>query len=146
MRIERLIRAIAGMLLLAVGTAHAADPLARADVQTLITAALDPEFVRDRDVLVDLVEIPPDTTLDRHWHPGEEFQYYLEGELTVEIEGKPPYQARPGTVGHIPYRAMHNVRSGPSGAKVLVFRVHTRGHPTRHPETESRPENGDAHR
>ena len=125
---------IAASLLLANGMpAHAADPLARADIETLLAAQLDPGFVRDRDVLVDLVAIPPNTTLERHWHPGEEFQYYLEGELTVEVEGRPPVAARPGTVGHIPYRAIHTVRSGASGAKVLVFRVHTRGQPTRHP-------------
>ena len=142
MRIECLILAFAATLPLSAGPAHAADPLARADVRTLITAALDPEFVRDRDVLVDLVVIPPNTTLDRHWHPGEEFQYYLEGDLTVEIEGKPPYEAKAGAVGHIPYRTTHTVRTGAAGAKVLVFRVHTRGLPTRYAEHEPRDRNG----
>ena len=90
-------------------------------------------------VLVDVVVIPPNTTLDAHWHPGEEFQYYLEGEVTVEIEGKPTIVGKPGAVGHIPFRAMHTAKTGAAGAKILVFRVHTEGEPMRHPATTPPP-------
>lgn len=128
--------AVAAVSLLAVGAARAEGPLARADVKTLMQAALAEEVARDRDVIVDLVVIPPDTTLDRHWHPGEEFQYYLEGEVTMEVEGQPPFVGKPGAVGHIPYRKLHTAKTGAAGAKILVFRVHAKGEPMRYLEGE----------
>jgi hypothetical protein len=41
-------------------------------VTNLLTAALSTEFTPDREILIDLVEIPPNHKLDWHWHPGEE--------------------------------------------------------------------------
>jgi len=113
-------------------TAAQASPFAKAKVANLLTRALAGDFTPDREVLVDLVEVPPHTTLERHWHPGEEFHYYLEGEPEIAIEGQATIHARPGTVGHIPYRAKHVLSTGEHGAKVLVFRVHTAGEPMRH--------------
>ena len=134
-----------GIVLVAAGallggtTPDAAAPPAKANVQNLLQQVLDPEFVAGREVLVDFVEIPPNGVLERHWHPGEEFQYYLEGEVTVEIAGRPTIVGKPGGVGHIPFRAVHNARSGPAGAKILVFRVHSEGEPMRHPATTPPP-------
>src|SRR5678815_2673586 len=53
-------------------------------VTNLLTVALSTEFTPDREVLIDLVEIPPNQKLDWHWHPGEEFHYYLEGNPVIE--------------------------------------------------------------
>jgi hypothetical protein len=47
---------------------------AKSTVTNLMHRSLDESFNPDREVLVDLVEIPPNTSLDRHWHPGEEFR------------------------------------------------------------------------
>jgi quercetin dioxygenase-like cupin family protein len=94
---------------------------------------LDESFTPDREVLVDLVEIPPHTALDRHWHPGEEFHYYLEGEVEIQIEGQDSIRGIPGTTGHVPFERPHRAVAGARGAKVLVFRVHTRGRPWRYP-------------
>ena len=101
-------------------------------VTNLLTVALSTEFTPDREVLIDLVEIPPNQKLDWHWHPGEEFHYYLEGEPFVSIGGKPAVMAEQGTVGHIPFRAEHVLSTREKGAKVVVFRVHTAGQPMRH--------------
>ena len=118
-------------------TPDAAAPVVQANVQNLLQRALDPEFTAGREVLVDLVEIPPNGTLERHWHPGEEFHYYLEGDAQIEIDGQPTVQGKPGTVGHVPFRARHRAMAGPQGAKVLVFRVHTQGQPWRYPAEAS---------
>jgi quercetin dioxygenase-like cupin family protein len=120
-------------------TPDAASPATTPAVQTLLHAALADEFTPGRDVLVDLVEIPPNSALERHWHPGEEFHYYLEGDARVEIDGQPAVDGKPGTVGHVPFRKAHRAVAGPKGAKVLVFRVHTRGEPWRYPARESVP-------
>jgi quercetin dioxygenase-like cupin family protein len=128
-----------GIVLVAAGallggtTPDAAAPPTKANVQNLLQQVLDPEFVAGREVLVDFVEIPPNGVLERHWHPGEEFHYYLEGDARIEIEGQPPIEGKPGTVGHVPFKAKHRAMAGPQGAKVLVFRVHTQGQPWRYP-------------
>lgn len=123
---------VAAVALLGGTTPDAAAPPPKVDVQNLLKQVLHPEFAAQREVLVDLVEIPPNGALEFHWHPGEEFQYYLEGDARVEIEGQPPVEGKPGTVGHVPFKARHRAMAGPLGAKVLVFRVHTQGEPMRY--------------
>lgn len=124
---------------LAVGVAWAGEPIPSGDlaVVTLMKRALERDFTPDREVLVDLVEIPPNTTLDRHWHPGEEFHYYLEGEVEIAIDGEASIKGTPGTVGHVPYRKLHTAITGDEGAKILVFRVHSKGEPVRYLEGEN---------
>ncbi len=103
-----------------------------AKVTNLLTTALSGEFTPGREVLIDLVEIPPNGKLDWHWHPGEEFHYYLEGNPVIERVGAPRIAGQPGTVGHVPFRQRHQATAGDQGAKVLVFRVHTQGEPWRY--------------
>ena len=101
-------------------------------VTNLLTATLSTEFTPGREVLIDLVEIPPNQKLDWHWHPGEEFHYYLEGNPVIERTGAPPIVGKPGTVGHIEFKQRHQARAGDQGAKIVVFRVHTKGEPWRY--------------
>ncbi len=108
----------------------------KAEVKNLLTQALDEKFTPGREVLVDDVRIPPNTALERHWHPGEEFHVYLEGEVEVQIEGLPTIHGKPGMVGHVPFRKPHRAVAGPHGAHILVFRVHTTGAPWRYPAPE----------
>lgn len=113
---------------------EAATPPTEMVLKNLLEQPLDSTFVKDREVVVSLVEIPPNTTLERHWHPGEEFHYYLDGKVTIEIEGQPPIIGLPGHVGHVPFRKMHTAITGKEGARALVFRVHTTGAPVRYLE------------
>ena len=101
-------------------------------VTNLLTVALSPDFTPDRDVLIDLVEIPPNQKLDWHWHAGEEFHYYLEGNPVIERRDAPPIVGTPGTIGHVAFKQRHQASAGDKGAKILVFRVHTKGAPWRY--------------
>ena len=103
-------------------------------VTNLLTAALSTEFTPGREVLIDLVEIPPNQKLDWHWHPGEEFHYYLEGNPIIERVDAPPIIGKPGTVGHVAFKQRHQATAGEKGARILVFRVHTKGEPWRYLE------------
>jgi quercetin dioxygenase-like cupin family protein len=118
-----------------VGTSYGASQ-AKSKVTNLLQEPLSEKFTPGREVLVDLVEIPPNSQLDRHWHPGEEFHYYLEGDPEITIEGKGPTHPALGTVGHVPFETLHRAGAGKSGAKILVFRVHTKGKPWRYLESE----------
>jgi quercetin dioxygenase-like cupin family protein len=105
---------------------------AGSNVTNLLTTALSTEFTPNREILIDLVEIPPNQKLDWHWHPGEEFHYYLEGDPVIELADAPPIVGRPGTVGHVGFRQRHQATAGSKGAKIVVFRVHTKGAPWRY--------------
>lgn len=117
---------------------------AASKVTNLLTAALSPEFTPDREVLIDLVEIPPNQKLDWHWHPGEEFHYYLAGDPVIELADAPPIIGKPGTVGHVAFKQRHQATAGDKGAKIIVFRVHTKGSPWRYLDKveDRKPEGG----
>ena len=124
------------------GTSYGANQ-EKSKVTNLLQDSLSERFTPGREVLVDLVEIPPNSQLDRHWHPGEEFHYYLDGDPEITIDGKGLTRPALGTVGHVPYETLHRAGAGKAGAKILVFRVHTKGKPWRYLESE-RDEGSDA--
>ena len=78
-----------------------------------------------REVIQARVELAPGVTSPRHWHPGEEIIYVLEGSLEYQVEGKPPVTLKAGDVFFIPARAIHsakNVGSG-NGAELATYVV-----------------------
>jgi len=56
-------------------------------------------------------EIAPGGQFGRHYHPGHEYVYVLSGEVTLEIDGKPPVILKPGTAFHIEPSVIHNGRN-----------------------------------
>lgn len=95
----------------------------------LLTSQL--EAVDGTEVVVSITTVPPHTTLPRHWHPGEEFAYVLEGTFVLWQEGKADEIYRKGDVGKVPLKQVHTVSTKDEGATVLIFRVHEVGQPGR---------------
>ena len=120
--------------LVACNTPRMSSPPTELKLENLLQKSLAEEFTPGREIVVSYVEIPPNMTMDRHWHPGEEFHYYLEGKVEIAIDGEPSIIGTPGTVGHVPFKQMHTAIAGEKGAKILVFRVHTKGEPVRYLE------------
>ena len=83
------------------------------------------------EVIVSDVVIPPNGQVARHYHPGEEFLYLIEGTAIHVEEGKPDLPLEAGDSYAIPPRAIHSPRGGPEGARAIVFRVHVAGQPER---------------
>ena len=83
------------------------------------------------EVIVSDVVIPPNGQVARHYHPGEEFLYLIEGTAIHVEEGKPDLPLKAGDTYTIPPRAIHSPRGGPDGARAIVFRVHVAGQPER---------------
>ncbi len=83
------------------------------------------------EVIVSDVVIPPNGQVARHYHPGEEFLYLIEGTAIHVEEGKPDLPLKAGDTYTIPPRAIHAPRGGPDGARAIVFRVHVAGQPER---------------
>ena len=79
------------------------------------------------EVIVSDVVIPPGATVPRHYHPGEEFLYVIEGSAIHVQEGQEDIELRAGQGYAIPARAVHAPRGGPEGARAVAFRVHVAG-------------------
>lgn len=80
----------------------------------------------DLEVIVSDVVIPPGAQVPRHYHPGEEFLYVIEGSAIHVEEGKPDRVLNTGDGYVIPPRAIHEPKGGPEGARGIVFRVHVK--------------------
>ena len=81
--------------------------------------------VPGREVVQAIVDIDPGVTSPKHWHPGEEIIYVLEGSLEYQVEGKPPVTLKAGEVLFIPTGTVHaakNVGSG-RGAELATYVV-----------------------
>jgi quercetin dioxygenase-like cupin family protein len=83
------------------------------------------------EVIVSDVVIPPNGQVARHYHPGEEFLYLIEGTAIHVEEGKPDLPLKAGDSYAILPRAIHAPKGGPEGARAIVFRVHVAGQPER---------------
>jgi quercetin dioxygenase-like cupin family protein len=66
----------------------------------------------------------------KHTHPGEEVAYVLEGQLTVEVEGKPPVTLKAGDVFFVPGGTVHAAKnSGTTPAKIVSTYILEKGKP-----------------
>ncbi len=79
------------------------------------------------EVIISDVIIPPNAEVPRHYHPGEEFVYVIEGSAIHVEEGKEDRLVMAGEAFTIPPEAIHAPRGGPDGARAIVFRVHVEG-------------------
>lgn len=116
----------AGFLLLISASFSGADEL---KLENLMREKL--ESASRLEVVVSKVHIPPSTTLPRHWHPGEEFVYVLEGTVTLWQKGKANVSAKEGDALKVPLKQIHTALTGDEGVTLLVFRVHEEGKPER---------------
>ena len=83
-----------------------------------------------REMIQNRVDIDPDAPAIRHWHPGEEIIYVLEGSLEYEIDGEPPTTVSAGEALTVPAERVHSVRNvGEGNAAELATYVVEKGKP-----------------
>jgi quercetin dioxygenase-like cupin family protein len=86
--------------------------------------------VPGREVIQNRVEIGPEAPLVRHWHPGEEIIYVLEGSLEYQIDGEEPKTYEAGEALMVPAEKIHAVRNvGTGNAAELATYVVEKGKP-----------------
>ncbi|WP_244109990.1 MULTISPECIES: cupin domain-containing protein [Burkholderia] len=83
----------------------------------------------DREMGMGLAEFPPDAVKPRHAATGPELCYVLEGEVVVQVDGKPPAAYHAGETFRLPAGVAHVTRAGPAGAKVVAAWVRVPGQP-----------------
>ena len=98
-------------------------------LENLLSAEL--ESVDGTEVIVSRVTIPANTSLPKHWHPGEEFAYILEGSVVLWQKGKEEIIGKKGDVIKVPLKQIHTAVTKDEAATILVFRVHEKGKPER---------------
>jgi quercetin dioxygenase-like cupin family protein len=91
----------------------------------------DLEGADGREVMMYRADFVPGGALGRHFHPGPELLYILEGALILETDGHPPVTLKAGDSAHLPFKHIHKARNASSTepAKVLVFLVGEKGQP-----------------
>ncbi|MFC1886991.1 cupin domain-containing protein [Thermodesulfobacteriota bacterium] len=98
-------------------------------VEDLLSSQL--EVVEGTEVVVSQVTIPANTSFPKHWHPGEEFVYILEGSVVFWLKDKADVICKKGDVIKVPLKQIHTIMRNEESAKILVFRVHELGQPGR---------------
>jgi quercetin dioxygenase-like cupin family protein len=83
-----------------------------------------------REAVLARGEFNPGAAAPKHTHPGEEVAYVLEGQVTLEIEGKPPATLQTGDVFFIPAGTVHSAKNaGTTPAKILSTYIVEKGKP-----------------
>ena len=108
------------------GRAQAADAIT---VENLMRS--ESQVADGVEIIVSVVEIGPNFSLPKHYHPGEEYVYVLDGSATLWLKGKSDVEMQAGDLFKIPLQQVHTAMTSDSGAKALVFRVHRKGEPER---------------
>ena len=75
------------------------------------------------DLIVTDLVIPPDGASPRHYHPGEELVYMIEGSAIHVEDGQPDRLVTAGEAVVIPRGAVHAPRGGPLGARSILVHV-----------------------
>jgi len=83
----------------------------------------------NRETIVGIAEVAPNVSIGRHTHPGIESGYVLEGDMVLLIDGQPPKPLKAGESYQIPTGAVHDGKSGATGAKVIATYVVEKGKP-----------------
>jgi quercetin dioxygenase-like cupin family protein len=65
-------------------------------------------------------EFEAGAAVPKHTHPGEEVGFILQGELTVEVEGKPAQTLKAGEVFFIPAGTVHAGKNTSKGQTVVI--------------------------
>ena len=103
--------------------AQQTPPIKRTPLQTFDVPGTNYQTV------IGIAEIGPNVLIGRHTHPGPESGYVLEGELTLIVEGQADTSLKVGQSYKVPPRAVHDARSGPTGAKIIATYVVEKGQP-----------------
>lgn len=122
-----------GMLLAGIGigvTAHrlfAAPP----SFTEMVLLRSDLPGIDNYELIVSRLETAPGWSHGRHYHPGHEIVYVLEGNGALDLEGRPGQRLQAGTVSYVPPGKVHAGRNASPKEmfKFILFRLHAKNQP-----------------
>jgi quercetin dioxygenase-like cupin family protein len=91
----------------------------------------DLEGAPGKEIVVFVADLAPGAVGSKHYHPGPEFFYVLEGTLAHEPEGGAPHMMKTGAFGSNPNKGIHTIRnpSTTERARVIDFLIAEKGQP-----------------
>jgi quercetin dioxygenase-like cupin family protein len=103
-----------------------APPVKRTELQRV-----DVMEMEGREGVMYIAEFAPGGVAPRHFHPGPEYLYILEGTLVLEPDGHSPVTLKKGESGHQHAKGVHSAHnpSQSEQTRVLVFLISEKGEP-----------------
>jgi quercetin dioxygenase-like cupin family protein len=91
----------------------------------------DLEGADGKEIVVFVAELAPGAMGAKHYHPGPEFFYVLEGTLAHEPQGGAAHMMKAGDFGSNPNKSVHTIRnpSPTEWAKAIDFLLADKGQP-----------------
>ncbi len=83
----------------------------------------------DLEAVMGLIERSGESIGTKHYHPGGEFGFVLEGSVTIATERQPQATLEAGESFYQPPGEWHVVGTAAEGAKTVVFRLLKKGEP-----------------
>ena len=122
MKATRIIAAVA--LIIGSGLAPHVAPAQRPGIRRIDLQRHD-LGIPGREVVQVRVDLAPGVAFGKHWHPGEEIVYVIEGLLEYQVEGNPPMMLKAGDVLFIPARTIHAAKNvgNVNGAELATYVV-----------------------
>jgi quercetin dioxygenase-like cupin family protein len=89
------------------------------------------EGVEGKEIVIFIAELAPGAVGSKHYHPGPEFFYVLEGTLAHEPEDGPAHVMKVGDFGSNPNKSVHTIRnpSTTARARAIDFLLSDKGQP-----------------
>jgi quercetin dioxygenase-like cupin family protein len=83
-----------------------------------------------REAVLARGELNPGVVVPRHSHPGEEVAYILDGQVSLQIDGKPAETLKAGDTFFVPAGQIHTAKNlGGTPAKILSTYIVEKGKP-----------------
>jgi len=104
-------------------------------VKRTVLLKTDLEGIQGTEANAFVIELAPGASTGRHYHPGHEIAYVLEGTASVHLDGKTTTTQKRGSVIHLTPKLVHDVKN-PSKSepmKAVVFALYEKGQPTTTP-------------
>jgi len=102
-------------------------------LEETVTPLLKTDLIgmKDKEVNILHIDVPPGFATVKHLHPGQLFIYVLEGAVTIEIDGNAPVKLGPGDVVEEPsnkWMVGKNL-SSTHGARLVIFEIGSKDKP-----------------
>ena len=100
-------------------------------VKRTVLLKTDLAGIKGKEGLIVFAEIAPGAATGKHTHPAHEFAYVLEGSGTLEVEGKPATELKPGATIHQPPGQVHTGKNASASAplRIVSFYIAEKGKP-----------------
>lgn len=102
--------------------------------KTQVILTTDLTGIEGKEGIIYIARVLPGEVAGKHYHPGYQFSYVLEGSIIMNMEGKSPVTYKPGDAFYVPPRQVHWPQNdGTVPAKIVSFWIKEKGEPANIP-------------